>query len=312
MLFLDWHVDIDETSSPVAHLLPNVVNSLALIAPERTQQLAGIASGLSVKISDSREFKCEALPGLNVIHLTTRVVELAWVFSFAYWELYRGLLSGRTPDGSVIDPRSAPELDRVLPLLSWGLAELTSGEMQAWPPNSPKPSVHVAQESAELVADELALCSLAMYLHHELAHVYAPRDQEMTGREEEEYCDAAAADWILSTSGLEPAIVQKRGMGVAIGMLMLTARGIASRSVGDGVHPPGYERLLDALITRVPEDQDGVWGLVTGMLAFHISSGGIPPHSAQYDDFRAAAIGYADHIRHHLAISGDGSGDVAQ
>ena len=65
----------------------------------------------------------------------------------------------------------------------------------------------------------------------------------MTDLEEELFCNAAAANWILSDTGLDAAVVQKRALGVAVGMLMLTARGLGSADSHDGIHPPGYEPL---------------------------------------------------------------------
>lgn len=103
---LSWHIDIDPTALPIQYLLPHVIPSLERIAPERLAELSVKSNGVSFKISDSPEFQCQALPSLNVVQLSRRVVELAWAFSFAYWEMYRVVLAGKQPNGTEVNLHS--------------------------------------------------------------------------------------------------------------------------------------------------------------------------------------------------------------
>ncbi len=298
-IYLPWYVTIEPTLCAVQHLLPSAAASLASIAPERLSQLVAKSDHVALTISDSNSFRCEALPSFRALVISSRVIELAWAFSYAYWEIYRVVFAGRKLDGGMIDLHSFPALDPTLRLLRWAQGSLIGTHSEPWPKDCPTPRVSPTANSAEHVADELSLCSIAMYLHHELAHVYAPRSPELDAFEEEQFCDTSAADWILGDPALSPDVLQKRALGVAIGMLMLTIRGLGHGNTPDGVHPASYERLIAALESRVPKDQEAVWGLVVGMLALHISDTGLPAHSVAYDDFREAALGYCAHIHSH-------------
>ena len=298
-LRLPWLVTIEPTSSPVQHLLPNVPASLALIAPERLEQLLEKSDQLALTIADSNVFRCEAWPSFKAIVISSRVVELAWAFSYAYWEIYRVAFAGRQLDGGIVDLHAFAALGSALHLLRWAHGSLVGAHEEPWPKGCPRPAALPVTDSPEQVADELSLCSIAMYLHHELAHTYVPRVPELGAFEEEQFCDMAAADWILSGATLSEDVLQKRALGVSVGMLMLTARGLAHGNRPDGVHPAGYERLVEVLSSRVPEGQEAVWGMVVGMLALHISDVGLPAHNVPYDRFRDAALGYCEHIHNH-------------
>lgn len=297
--FLPWHVTIEPDACAVQHLLASAAASLATIAPERLTRLIEHSDELSLTISDSDEFRCEALPSLKVVVISRRVIELAWAFAYAYWEIYRVVYAGRQPDGGTIDLQSIAELTPTLRLLRWAHGSLTGSHSSSWPLDGPRPAASPVHASVEHVSDELALCSIAMYLHHELAHVYAPQAPPLSAMEEERFCDSSAADWILGNPSLSPEVIQKRALGVAIGMLMLTVRGLGHGNRPDGVHPPSYERLVAVLKERVPEAQEAVWGMVVGMLALHITDAGMPAHAAAYDSFRDVALAYCEHIRIH-------------
>lgn len=298
-LFLPWHVTIEPTSSAVQHLLPSAVASLASIAPERVAELVAQSDALNITIVDTNTFRCEAMPSFQFIVISRRTIELAWAFSFAYWEIYQRAYAGIRLDGQIIDLHSVPELESTLRLLRWAQRELQNNEGLPWPEDVPRPTPSPPELSSQHVADELALCSIAMYLHHEFAHVRAPDAPRLGPMEEERFCDSSAADWILGSSSLSSAVIQKRGMGVAVGLLLLVARGLSRGNPSDGVHPPNYERLVSVLDSRVPKTQEGVWGMVVGMLALHASDSGLPPLLATFDDFRVAALGYCAHIGTH-------------
>lgn len=300
-MFLPWYVTIEPEDSAAQHLLASVAASMAYIAPERIVELVTRSGDLSITITDSNLFRCEALPSFKAIAISHRVVELAWAFAYGYWQIYQTLFEGRESRGGLIDLTSFAELEPTLRLLRWAHGSLVGQHSLPWPPETARPSISRVQGSVEHACDELALCSIGMYLHHELAHVYATRDPSLSPIEEERVCDSSAASWILGDPNLGAEVVQKRSLGVAIGMLMLTARGLASRNATDGVHPPGYERLVAVLDERVPEAQEVVWGMVVGMLALHVSDAGMPANREAYDSFRSAALGYCKHIRIYSA-----------
>jgi hypothetical protein len=302
---LPYYVTIEPTDSPIQHLLPAASMSPATIAPERIPQLREKFLNMDLTISDDNRFQCEAFPTLNTVRLSRRVVELAWAFSYSYWEIYQAVFDGRQLTGEPIDWHNFGELVPALRLLRWSQQGLIGEHEEDWPAVLPKPDPNRPYNSSEHVADEMALCAVAMYLHHEFAHIYLKLEISKDPMQEERLCDSSAADWILGSLHLGTDVLQKRAMGVAIGMLMLAVRGLSHGNRCDGVHPQGYERLVDALKDRVPVDQRAVWGVVVGMLAIHVNDSGLPANLEAYDDYRDAALGYCDHIRMHLGGLGN-------
>lgn len=296
---LRWRITIEPTAAPVQHILKAAACSLYRIAPERRSELLKRCTGLSLTISDENRFLCEAYPSWPVVRVSRRVVELVWAFSYAYWDIYQVAFSGRQIDGSPIDLHSFPKLEPALRLLRWAHNNLVGKDESDWPADLPRPYPGSPMDSTERVADELALCGIAMYLHHELAHVYAPRNPELSETDEERFCDTSAAQWILGAATLDAAVLQKRALGVAIGMVMLVVRSLSNGHMSDGVHPAGHARLVDVLAERVPKEQQAVWGFVLIALALHVGDAGLPPHQEFYDDFRDAALGYCAHIQRH-------------
>ncbi|MEB3333412.1 MAG: phage exclusion protein Lit family protein [Cyanobacteriota bacterium] len=297
---LPYYVTIESTDSPIQHLLHAASRSPATIAPERIPQLRERFLNMDLTISNDNRFQCEALPNLNTVRLSRRVVELAWAFAYSYWEIYQAVFDGRTLTGEPIDWHTFDELVPALRLLRWAQQGLIGEHEGDWPAELPRPDPNRPDGSSEHVADEMALCVVAMYLHHELAHIDLQLENPQDPMEEERLCDSCAANWILGSLDLGTDVLQKRAMGVAIGMLMLTVRGLSHGNRCDGVHPQGYERLVNVLRDRVPVDQRAVWGVVVGMLAIHVNDLNFPANLEAYDDYRDAALGYCDHIRMHL------------
>jgi hypothetical protein len=297
---IPYYVTIEATDSSIQYLLEAASMSPAAIAPERLPQLQEKYQDIDLVISDGNKFLSDAFPNIKSVRLSRRVVELAWAFSYAYWEIYQEVFNGRQLNGEAIDWNAFDNLLPALQLLRWAQQGLTGEHEDDWPETLPKPDPNRPCNSSEHVADEMALCVVAMYLHHEFAHINIVPESSLDRIEEERFCDSSAADWILCSPDLGSDVLQKRAMGVAIGMLMLTVRGMSRGSTVDGVHPQGYERLVDVLKDRLPADQRAVWGVVVAMLAIHVNDSRMPANPEAYEDFRDAALGYCGHIRRNL------------
>ena len=295
-----YYVTIEVTDSLIQYLLEVASVSPAAIAPERLPQLQEKYQDIDLVISDGNKFLSDAYPTNKIVRLSRRVVELAWAFSYAYWEIYQGVFNGRQLNGEAIDWNAFDNLLPALQLLRWAQQGLIGEHEDDWPATLPKPDPNRPFNSSEHVADEMALCVVAMFLHHEFAHIIVDPEITLNRIEEERLCDSCAADWILCSPDLGSDVLQKRAMGVAIGMLMLTVRGISRGSTVDGVHPQGYVRLVDVLKDRLPADQQAVWGVVVAMLAIHVNDSRMPANPEAYNDFRDASLGYCDHIRRNL------------
>lgn len=113
------------TSSPVAHLLPHIGPSLLRIAPERAAELEALTDGVTLRITESAHFICQASPQWRLIQISTRVVELVWASSYAYWTYYSTVVAGQTLAGTEVDLASYSKLQPALHLLTWAVAERT-------------------------------------------------------------------------------------------------------------------------------------------------------------------------------------------
>jgi len=113
--------------------------SPATIAPERIPQLREKFLNMDLTISDDKRFQCEAFPTLNTVRLSRRVVELAWAFSYSYWEIYQVVFDGRQLTGEPIDWHNFGELVPALRLLRWSQQGLIGEHEEDWPAELPKP-----------------------------------------------------------------------------------------------------------------------------------------------------------------------------
>lgn len=270
-----------DSASPVAPLLPALRVVLERIAPERVEELAHLTDGVHLEIADSARWICEATAGLGVIRVSTRVLEMVWALGFAYWVVYQEMFAGKDLAGARLDPRDYPRVQEALPLARWAIAELSHGAEQPWPATAPQPSASPAEASVEHVADEIALCAMAFFLHHELAHTYVPTSADEPLLDHERACDAAAAAWILG-GALDDKVFQKRALGTAVALLMIASRGIHTGDHDGRNHPLDFDRLVDTLSTYVPPTHDVLWGMTMAILALHTSIAGMTPPEGEF------------------------------
>jgi len=291
------------SKSPIAHLLPSIGPAIERIAPERVAELERITCGVQLQITDTPRWICQASPGWKLIQLSTRVIEVAWAFAYAYFVLYKCVFEGTQPTKDVVDLSARMDVQPALRLLEWALDELIVGPGHNWPADVPSPSDPPLFASREHVADEIALCAVGFFLHHELAHTYLTLSVGATAIEHERACDAAAAEWILGADGITDLEMQKRGLGVAVALLLITAKGVHSGQHDDVTHPIDFERLVDILLAKVPREQRAVWGMVAGVLSLHMTRRDILPPDGHFDDFVDAVLSQREVLRAHLLDS---------
>ena len=296
----------EHTTSPIAHLLPHIGPSLERIAPERAVELTALTTGVQLTIADSTRWVCYASPGWRLIHVSTRVIELAWAYAYAYWVYYKRALEGKEHAGGAINLARRVDVQSALRLLGWALSELSEDRGTQWPVDVPHPSPSPAFASDEHVTDEITCCALAFFLHHELAHTYVTIPPGESDLDHERFCDDAAAGWIFS--GRIPHLqLQKRALGTAVALLLITSRGIETGNHDGVMHPVDFDRLVNTLELHVPADQEAAWGLVLGVLALHGQRAGIQPPAGEFAGptaFRDAVLAYRNVLRARLASGG--------
>ena len=169
---------------------------------------------------------------------------VVWALSCSYWTLYEQLAGKSAATGAIAVP-ATPELDEALRLFSWAISRAQGGSA-TWPVNTPSPTMASVRA---IVATELTLGAVAVYLIHELHHINV--SQPMTeanstwaapddATEEEYDADAYAASTVLRSAPEEGRV--KRTLGLAVGLLVIAGHWLSAEREHPSDHPPGVER----------------------------------------------------------------------
>ncbi len=183
--------------SPIRFLLIHVDRAIINIAPERLDEFKELHPRLQIELSDSHKWICEALPSFDFIRLSRRVVEVAWGAAFGYVTFYTEFVQKIKPlSRQVHILHDNPIVIEAVKLLKWIDESWLNNDSEEWPAHIPRPTKNPSKGSMENVTDEMALCIMAFFLHHELAHI---RLGNGGGIEIEKQADAIAASEGLST-----------------------------------------------------------------------------------------------------------------
>jgi hypothetical protein len=279
------------TTSPVGRLLPLVAHSLANIAPERIEALKPVLAGLSIEVIEDTAWVMHFLPSRSTIVLSTGAVEVCWAASFAYATFYDRVLVNRTPDmPRAVDLTVDPQVRAAMRLLEWAFKNFAGGRRAPWQEDLPRPIANPAHASPAHVADELALCTLGFFMHHELAHHrlgHAPSDESTISIDQERDADYEAAYWVLAAVAKSTREFTKRVHGVATGLALLVAHGIHTRDFGGRTHPRSFDRLLFTLDRYLANDKNhDAWAFAVGILSLHLCSKEVTLEDPSDDSFR--------------------------
>lgn len=277
-------------SSPVAPLVPWIPRSLANVAPELTDEMNELLEGYTLEILDERSWICSASVQTKTIRISTRAVEIIWAQASAAYVFYNRVLATEGFDGSTIDITDVDVL-RALEGYRWALQRMGDDASLDWPASLPRPSALPALDSDDHVSQELALVSVGFLLLHEVAHValeHSGTDASYWSVDQERDADAWAADWVLVRGGVAGPALQKRGLGVALALLVLVSSGIYTGGFNGITHPRDFDRLFNALAHRIPDDV-GVWEMVLGILCLHLTNVSLAMPVGPYEDAAEAA-----------------------
>lgn len=295
-----FNVEYSQAStSPTAPLFAAVAEALRRAAPEREAQFDRETCGIVLRILDVDRWLCQTQFG--AIQISTRTLEVTWAFCYASWVFYARVVMGKKPSGETVDLTKRRDVQPALRLLDWAMNAMGSEAGPFWPEDLPRPPVEVALASDEHVANELTLLALAFYLHHELAHTYLDAGATENMLAHERACDEAAAAWLLGVPDLPNEVRDKRALGVAVGLLLITANGLWTGRPDGVVHPFGFDRLVETLESHVMVDDETVWGVVVAILALHTTRARLSTPSGTYDTFHAAARAYRDPLKAAVA-----------
>jgi len=155
---------------PSATWIKNVAETIVFaLVPENHQEIEKITENVTLKITDSEEFRCEAL-SFGGLLISRKAIEIIWAFCYGYFTIYIHKLSGTDSIGQYVDLASNPKLLKSRKLLTWALNNL-QGNVSEIPKELPSIADNWEIDSKEHAISDLTQCVLAFFLFHELAHL---------------------------------------------------------------------------------------------------------------------------------------------
>jgi hypothetical protein len=183
-------------SSPVAVLVPHIAALPARIAPERSALLDPLLDEVRFRITDGGKWVFRYLPAEKTVELSRKSIEVIWAACAGYFLTYRAISEGPQPEAPhEIDYEENRPLSNAFDLLAWAMNEMLTERDRDWPTGLLRPLPDEPSESIENSVTQIALCSLAFLLHHELAHHRLSHSESTV--EAENDADREAARWVL-------------------------------------------------------------------------------------------------------------------
>ncbi len=238
--------------SPIRTLDSDLLNSVARIAPEKVGVLDSfrVVHDPCAVFTNDQKFSFRVNTESKEIKLPTAALEYLWCACYAFYVIYQGYCAANQSLADEFNLNGNERTRGALSLYEWGMEQLHQATPKEWPSDNVKPEESSTAEENIAVANELYLCATAWILHHELSHILHGHKNEPLNDEEsraqEKEADKSATAWILDGISDE-AVLNKRGLGVAIATLVLTAQYILTGEFKETTHPKSFERLYDAI-----------------------------------------------------------------
>ncbi len=246
--------------SPIRFLDEDLINSIVRIAPEKAHEIEQfrIKHNPCAVFTNDKKFSFRVNTKSKEIMLPTVALEYLWCACYAFYVIYQEYCTANNGQSHELDLNGNARTKDALSLYKWGVDQLEQDTLRDWPNDKPMPDEGTHEDIK--VANELYLCSAAWILHHEIGHIihgheHGPINDEQSRAQENE-ADKTATKWILDAVEDE-AVLKKRGLGVAIAILVLTSQDILAGEFKETTHPKSFLRLYDA-ITPYFEDQDHI------------------------------------------------------
>ena len=265
--------------SPIRVLDSDLINSAARIAPEKFEPLEGFRINYDpcVVFTNDQKFCFTVNTESKKIKLPTVALEYLWCACYAFYAIYQDYVLANQCSTNEFDLNGNERSRKAFSLYKWGIEQLNQTPKE-WPRDNVKPEVGSGINEDIRVANELFLCSAAWIIHHEFAHIYCDHQNKPLNNEEsrkqEKEADNSATKWILEGVSDE-AILKKRGLGVAIAALVITAQDILAGEFKETTHPRSFQRLYDALSPYFQDPDHLVYAFSTVICHINMSIGGI-------------------------------------
>lgn len=246
---------------------------------------AGWARDLTLEVSEKQCLVHSYNPNTKTIRVSTRVLEVLWAQTYAYYMFYIRMCQGTMPDGKIVEPASDPALQQALALLSWASKSLVGSNEEVWPIGCPDPCTVIGDVGAHRNVTTIALYGLEFLLLHELAH-HVLRHSAGGGDvlEQEKEADRQASEWMMQCGTKAEPEWHMRVLGSSVSLLYMNVRGVYTGSHGGATHPKDYSRLSVALKAHVHKDHVA-WAFVATMLSLHMQDSGRVVRQVSYGTF---------------------------
>ncbi len=266
--------------SPIRTLDNALINSVARIAPEKFNTLEDfrIKHDPCVVFTNDQKFSFRVNTESKEIKLPTAALEYLWCACYAFYIMYQEYTAENQGSANEFDLNGSERSRGALSLYKWGMEQLHQNPLTEWPSDKVKPEVTETDNEDIRVTNELYLCAAAWIIHHEFAHIYHGHKNEPINNEEsrkqEADADNSATRWILEGI-VDEVVLQKRGLGVAIATLVLTAQDILSGEFKETTHPRSFQRLYDAISPYFQESDHLVYAFSTVICHINMAMGGM-------------------------------------
>lgn len=295
----------DEQDRMRAHFTRRAVELiLAAAVPERTSEISSLLRkyGLIFHVSpDAEGFLLEA-GAFSLVRFTERSLEQLWVLGHAAWRAldaygaYIAIVANRRISRGEIDGlEGQAEAERAFNFAVDAAEAIGRVEPDAelsWPEGIPTRDPDAKRTDEEQATFELIILATAYTFLHEAKHLAfaADGDAPADARKEELECDCFARTFLLedvenyaSSLGHDVALVmEKRTMGIALGLFFIVALTSPDRRSGSKTHPSLSERLAQALADGTDRTQMFFSSL---LLAWLRRTGSMPDEIAYTDHF---------------------------
>ena len=253
----------------------HVHDALVNVAPERKDEFVETYSEFVLEYSEDHHWICSVDVANKEIRISSKVVEVFWAASFAYFRLYTDLqneIGGHVAVAVQLDLKSPSHLKVGMDLLRWALDSWLNRQDVGWPSQLPQPTPSPSCGSDEHVAQELSLCATSFVVHHELSHIRLEHEGKSQIDAERE-ADQAAAEWVLG--GVEDerdARFTKRALGMAVALAILVVRGMHTGDYGGNTHPRSYDRLMHTFDQHISDPNHKAWWFLVAILKLHLDN----------------------------------------
>lgn len=264
-------------ASPLVPFIENILDSLANVAPEKRADLMKLLSEQRAKINlkYSPGFLFSADPGTKRIEMSLRGLEFLWAAAYMFYVVYNACARSSTKGEGYLKFDQDEGCQIGLRLYKWASDNLIASVASPWPKTLPCPSKGMASDSLENVVTELFLCAAAWILHHELAHITLDHvEGSAISILQEKEADEEATRWILEDCP-DVSSCEKRELGIAIAILVLTSLDYTRGTFESASHPRSYQRLFDAFVDTIKEEDHRVYGFIIVIMKAYLDRYGI-------------------------------------